>query len=203
MTNTLTFWDIFLRVTGALVAVTFHAATLVALFRAMGDRGPQDDGRLTGNPLAQTQLPVLLAAILARVAWPRPLDVDGGRLRGGRWGVIVPILGALAVTLALAWAAMLLRGPVVATLPPEYTVTVIGWLAAYADLSVRMALVNLVPLPPLTGGYLWIALAPALWTRIAPLRDRIGWGLIVLCILAGLLRWDRLLTPAVTALLPG
>lgn len=199
----LSFWQMFLRATAAIVVVTVHGYVFVALLAALGDRGPRLDGRLTLNPAAQFPLVAIVAAAIGRIAWVHPLTVEAENLRGGRWTIVVPILGATLLTLALVPVALALRGPVMAVLPPSVAIGAFAWLQALADVSVRIAVINLLPLPPFTAGYLLLALVPALAARIPPHAGKIGLAITGLVVVQAVMDWDGLLDPVVAIIIPG
>src|SRR5690606_2669981 len=108
---------------------------------------------------------------LGAVGWAKPVDLDPGRLRGGRAAVLVVIAAATLSVLALALVAVLAL-PFAARVTTGGGVSMLAaGLAALARGAVGFALFNLVPLLPLAAGYLIDAALPtvARWLREQPL----------------------------------
>src|SRR5580692_10594565 len=126
----------------------------------MGDHGPRHDGRLTVNPLAHLDIIGTASGVLFAVGWIRPIAIDPAELRLGRAGLIIAVAAGVAATLAAAIALRLVR-PFLLPLLPD---TAFALIEIIGQLSVWFALVNVLPLPPLTGAHLLTAAMPA-WSK--------------------------------------
>jgi Zn-dependent protease len=126
----------------------------------LGDDTPRREGRLTLNPLAHVDwigtviLPTVTSLLGAGfLGWGKPVSTDPTRLRGGRNGLAAVALAGpgsnVVLAMLLAVVARLAAGPAPA-------------LAEYAFrgvyLSLYLALFNLIPVPPLDGSKLLLAL---------------------------------------------
>src|SRR5215472_5547498 len=124
----------------------------------MGDQGPRHDGRLSFNPVTHLDVIGTASGVLFAVGWIRPIAIDPVQLRLGRVALIVVVAGGAAATLFSALVLRLLRPLLLPLLPDTASVT-------------AFALINILPLPPLTGAHLLAAAVPAwnkLNSRIAP-----------------------------------
>ena len=156
--------QILFRIGSALFIAGTHSYALAVIAGWMGDPGPGYDERRTLNPLQHIQPLGFLAIVLFRIGWVKPMAVDPKLLRGGRAGLFVIVLGAVAVTILLAIGAWALR--------PWLLTTFVGataaqgavlWVENLATLSVAFAVVNLIPIPPFTAGLLLAGYAPRLY----------------------------------------
>lgn len=148
---------------GACILITaIHGLTLAAIALALGDRGPQFDGRLTANPLRHLDFIGTPMMILFQLGWIRPIAIDPSELRIGRLGLIVCVLGSIATTLAAVGLLLGLRIPALKYLPQAFVPTVIATLNESVAMGTWFAVCNLVPLPPLTGMHLLVAVRPSL-----------------------------------------
>lgn len=115
--------------------------------RAAGDRTAELAGRLTLNPLrhldpvGSVAVPLLLILAGAPVvAWARPLPMDPLRMGQPRRDVVLALLAGPAANLVIAALA-----------------TALGWPAA-ARVNLTLAGFNLLPIGPLDGRHLLVAL---------------------------------------------
>jgi Zn-dependent protease len=126
----------------------------------LGDDTPRLEGRVTLNPLAHVDWigTVLLPAITSLISggflgWGKAVNTNPYKLRGGRYGLaLVALAGPVSnifFAAVLAMAAVLVAGayPAVANIA-----------ARGVALSLYLALFNLLPVPPLDGSKLLLAL---------------------------------------------
>ena len=154
--------QLFIR-TGACILITaIHGFALAAIARALGDRGPQFDGRLTANPFRHLDIIGAPMLILFQLGWIRPITIDPSELRFGRLGLIVCAFGSIATTLAAVILLLGLRIPTLKYMPDAVVPTVIAMLNESVAMCAWFAVINLAPLPPLTGMHLLVAVHPSL-----------------------------------------
>ena len=124
------------------------------------DDTPRLDGRVTLNPLAHVDWlgTVLLPALTSLfggglLGWGRPVSTNPSKLRGGLNGLALVALAGPAsnvvFSVALAFAAVFLARPLPAAA---------DFAARGVTLSLYLALFNLLPVPPLDGSKLLLAL---------------------------------------------
>jgi Zn-dependent protease len=164
----LSFHQVLIRAGACGLITAIHGFALAAIVRALGDRGPQFDGRLTANPFRHFDILGAPVMILFQLGWIRPIVIDPTELRLHRFGLIVCILGSIVVTLAAAVLLLQLRIPALTYLPSAVVPTVIATLNEVVAMGTWFAALNLLPLPPLTGMHLLVAVRPSL----APLLTR-------------------------------
>ena len=168
-----------------LLSVVAHevAHGLAATWR--GDPTARDAGRLTLNPLRHVDpigsvvVPAVLALAHAPVlwGWARPMPVDRARLKDLRNDpMLVALAGpAMNAGLALVFAA-------VAALGSRFDVAPVAALGvAGVTVNVALALLNLIPIPPLDGA--WVLMRFLRLRHIVALHQLRFLGLIVVAAL--------------------
>jgi Zn-dependent protease len=125
----------------------------------LGDDTPKREGRVTLNPLAHVDWigTVLLPAVTSLVGagflgWGKPVNTNPSKLWGGLNGMALVALAGpasnvvFAVVLAAVAAATASSSPAAAR-----------FAARGAQLSIYLALFNMIPIPPLDGSKLLLA----------------------------------------------
>jgi len=169
--NDLTLQQLVLRLIAYVFIAGIHGLAVAAAAVALGDQGPRHDGRLRLSPLAHMDIIGTAAGVLFSIGWIRPIAVDPAELRPGRIGLAIIVAAGAVATLLGAVALRLVRPLLLPLLPDTASVTAFAVIEIIGELSVWFALINVLPLPPLTGGLLLIAAAPAqgkIIGRIAP-----------------------------------
>jgi len=179
----LTLQSIAFRVLALLIIAGVHGGIVAGAAVLLGDKGPKYDGRLTIVPASHIDLVGAISLIIFGLGWAKPMAVDAGQFRIGRFGIIVVILAGfvgLIVTAALLDALIL---PALTTLPHTAALTTAAFLRAAGSLSIWFALLGLIPIPPLTGGLLLNAFGirvsrQAQWILAAVLLVAVATGVV-------------------------
>jgi len=147
-----------------ILSIIFHEVAHGYAADLLGDPTARYAGRLTLNPIPHIDPvgSVLLPGILALtsspflIGWAKPVPYNQYNLRNQRWGeALVAFAGPLTnIALALI-AGLLLRFFAVSMSPLMAGVLV---MAGYSNLF--LAILNLVPIPPLDGSKILVALLP-------------------------------------------
>lgn len=176
-------------------AITVHEVAHGWVAKLHGDDTAWQLGRLTLNPFKHVDLvgTILLPGLLLLTGtgfifgWAKPVPVDPSNLRHPRRDMaLVAVAGPLSnLIMALLWALLARVGVMLNTeaisLPLIYT--------GIAGISINlvMALLNLLPIPPLDGSRIVSGLMPASWAYQYNKLERFGF-----LILIGLLATDLL-----------
>ncbi|HXS98691.1 MAG TPA: site-2 protease family protein [Candidatus Limnocylindrales bacterium] len=156
----------------------------------LGDDTPRLQGRVTLNPLAHVDwmgtaiLPFITSLVSGGfIGWGRPVMTDPRKLRGGLNGMAVVSLAGpgMNILMAVVLAA-------VAIAVERVSPAVAGFAAEGVALSLYLAIFNLLPVPPLDGSKLLLAMRipTAVYVEIS----RVGFmALIVLVGFTGFGRW--------------
>jgi Zn-dependent protease len=168
-----------LRLVAYVFIAAVHGITVTAVAVALGDQGPRYDGRRSINPLAHLDVIGTASGVLFSVGWIKPVAIDPFALRLGRIGLAIVVAAGFAATLVSAMALRLARPFILPLLPDTSSATVFAVIEITGELSVWFALVNLLPLPPLTGSHLLDIIAPAYGKVIARIAPYAGLALAV------------------------
>lgn len=146
-----------------ILSIIFHEVAHGYAAHALGDPTARLEGRLTLNPVPHIDPvgSVLLPGILALsgtpflIGWAKPVPYNPYNLRYGKWGEAAVAGAGPATNIAIALVfALLLRFGVLAS-PVLFQV---GVLVVVANLV--LAIINLIPIPPLDGSKIVKALLP-------------------------------------------
>jgi len=125
----------------------------------LGDDTPRLQGRVTLNPLAHVDWigTVLLPAVTSLIGagflgWGKPVSTNPSKLRGGLNGMAIVALAGPASTVVFA---VILAAVAAAT--AHVNLAVANFAAQGVELSLYLALFNMIPIPPLDGSKLLLA----------------------------------------------
>lgn len=189
-----------------ILAITLHEAAHAWLAARLGDPTARLQGRVSANPLRHVDpigtllVPALILLVGKALGaggllfgWAKPVPVDASAFRSPRrdLGLVAAAGPGANLLMALGWA-LLLKLLVLGSVQVEFLV-----LMAQAGIlcNLGLAILNLLPVPPLDGGRIVASVLPLraaiVWYRL----ERFGL-LIVLALLAtGLL--GAIITPAI------
>ncbi len=186
-----TLQQLVLRFVAMVFIAGVHGIAVAGAAVALGDPGPRYDGRLTPNPLRHLDVLGTLAGMFS-AGWIRPIAIDPAELRAGRMGLVLVVVAGAAATLASVIALRFVRPYLLPLLPDTTSALAFATIETIAELSLWFAIVNVLPLPPMTGGHLLVAIAPQ-W------RDRLQrsqpYAAVLLAVLAVAGVFTRLLGP--------
>lgn len=141
-----------------LLALTFHEAAHAWMANELGDPTARLMGRLTLNPIKHLDPIGTLAMILTgfRFGWGKPVQFDPYNLANPkRDSALISIAGPVSNLVTASVASIVLR-----FLLPETSVIFSPFLTNFVIISVALASFNLLPIHPLDGGKVLVALLP-------------------------------------------
>ncbi len=139
-------------------AVTVHEFAHAWTAVRLGDPTPRLQGRLTLNPLAHLDPLGTLMLLLVRFGWGRPVQFDPFNLENPRRDTAIISLAGPASNLILASAlSVILR---ISLMPFSGIAFLAPFIPPFIMLNVVLAIFNLVPVHPLDGGKILVALLP-------------------------------------------
>ena len=168
-----------------ILAITLHEAAHAFVASRLGDRTAQSQGRVTANPLRHID-PVgtlLVPGLILLVStggllfgWAKPVPVIASNLRSPRrdMGLVAAAGPGANFAMALAWG-IALKLMLAMGLGHEYLLRM-AWAGVLVNIA--LAVLNLIPVPPLDGGRIVTSLLPP---QLAMPYSRLGpFGLVIL-----------------------
>lgn len=150
-----------------LLAITLHEAAHAYAAYLLGDPTAKEQGRLSLNPIRHIDpvgtiaLPLMLklAGSPFLFGWAKPVPVDDRRFRHPRRDMMwVALAGpAMNIFLALVSARLLISIEIV---PESYRDMVVVAFQSSLIINILLAVLNMLPIPPLDGGKVLVGLLP-------------------------------------------
>lgn len=165
-----------------ILSIILHEIAHGFVANVLGDPTARLQGRLTLNPLPHLDPigSVLIPGILALThspflfGWAKPVPYNPYQLRGGRWGEALVAAAGPATNLLIAFLfAIPLR--FAGALGPSELVLSVSVLVIVANLS--LAILNLIPLPPIDGSKIVRALLPGMLGEFYASLERMTYAL--------------------------
>lgn len=145
---------------GLIMALALHEYAHARTAVAMGDFTPRMMGRLTVNPLAHIDPIGLVMLLVARFGWAKPVIINPHNFRDRKKGEILVALAGPAMNFLLAFLALGVMIFLTHTMRIEmsYGLRAVLWLIVVYNIN--FGIFNLIPLPPLDGSRILMAVLP-------------------------------------------
>lgn len=171
-----------------LLCISFHEMCHGLAALALGDPTAKRAGRLTLNPLKHVDLVGLILLLTARFGWAKPVPVDAGNFRNPKLGMVLTALaGPMSNVLLSAVAAAC--SPVcfycLMELDLPFFLPVVNFCLYVFTVSAGLAVFNLLPIPPLDGSKVLLALLPRKWYWKIMRYEHYGMIALVVLMLTG------------------
>jgi Zn-dependent protease len=170
-------------------AITVHEVAHGWVARRYGDNTASMLGRLTINPVKHIDIvgTIILPGLLLLTGtgfifgWAKPVPVDARNFKNPRQDMAVVALAGPASNLlmALAWALLARIGVIIGF--PFISLPLIYMGIAGISINLVLALINLLPIPPLDGSRILTGVLPNYWAWKYNQLER--YGFIILLIL--------------------
>ncbi len=155
--------DTLLVVAASLLCITIHELCHGLVAYKLGDPTAKSMGRLTLNPIAHVDLMGLIMMAVLKFGWAKPVPVDMRYFKNPKWGMALVALAGPVSNVLLALLALVIRLFVIAPHLME-----IGWEPGYGVIfleyvvliSCGLAVFNIIPIPPLDGSKILLAVLP-------------------------------------------
>lgn len=181
--------DMIFRIPALLIALTIHEYAHARIAVAFGDPTPRILGRLTLNPVAHLDPLGLIMLWIFRFGWAKPVPINPNNFVNRKSGMIwVSLAGPLANILVAVAVAILFSVLVKLDLLTGATAKIVSFTYMY---NIVFAIFNLIPLPPLDGSKVLIALLPGRqsewFDQIEPYAPFILMGLIYIGVIGAVI----------------
>lgn len=175
----------FAWVVAIVIAISVHEFSHAACAYWLGDPTAKYEGRLTLNPLAHLDLWGTLLLLFVGVGWGKPVPFNPYNLKNQRYGPALVALAGPASNLVLVVVFSLILRFI-------YPLTGLGMenalyslLALLIFINAILMVFNLIPIPPLDGSKLLMAVLPSSLDNVKIFLQRYGFFLLILLFFLG------------------
>ena len=200
--QTITVWAL-----PVLFAVTVHEVAHGFVANYLGDKTAFIMGRLSLNPLKHIDLigtiivPILLLLLGGFIfGWAKPVPVTMRNLRKPRRDMmLVAAAGPLAnILMAIAWAFIAKFGILLSQYGYEWALAILYMGSAGIMINSVLAVLNLLPIPPLDGGHILMGFLPSRLSMRLHRLEPYGFFVLLFLLAFGLL--NHIINPLVAIL---
>lgn len=172
-----------------LFALTFHELAHGYVAWSLGDPTAKNAGRLTMNPLKHLDPLGVIAFIIMKIGWAKPVPVNPVYFKDPRKGMLLVALAGPGANLLLAViSAILVKFLVMVQILPIFILRPVGsMLVASVWINIMLAVFNCLPIPPLDGSKVLMGVLPPDMARSYEKLEPFGFILLLFLFYIGLL----------------
>lgn len=150
------------------VALPIHEWAHGFVSTKLGDPTPRYQGRLTLNPLAHIDWLGAAGILLFGIGWAKPVQVNARYYKSPKWGMALVALAGPLSNLIVAFFSFFLYGIVVLLIDKTGLMAdniilqklIYLFFSMIAQISVNLAIFNLIPIPPFDGSRILFTFLP-------------------------------------------
>jgi Zn-dependent protease len=172
-----------------LFAITFHELAHGYVAWHLGDPTAKNAGRLTMNPLKHLDPLGVLAFIIMKIGWAKPVPVNPVYFKDPYKGMLLVSLAGPGANMILAvFSAILVRMLIMVPILPIFVLRPVAeMLVASVWINVMLAVFNLLPVPPLDGSKILMWVLPRDMARTYEKLEPFGFILLLLLFYLGVI----------------
>jgi Zn-dependent protease len=178
-------------------AITVHEVSHGWVAKKYGDNTASSQGRLTLNPIKHIDLfgTIILPGILLMTGtgfifgWAKPVPVDPRNFKNPLHDMaIVALAGPVSnLLMALGWALVTRLGVTIGAGAEAISLPLIYTGVAGISINLVLALINLLPIPPLDGSRILTGMLPGYWAWQYNRLERYGFIILLVLLYTNLL----------------
>jgi len=171
-------------------AITVHEVAHGWVAKKYGDNTASRLGRLTLNPVKHVDLfgTIILPGLLLMTGtgfifgWAKPVPVDARNFkRPLKDMAIVALAGPVSnLIMAFMWALIIRLGIFIGTNAEAVSLPLIYTGVAGVSINLVLAMINLLPIPPLDGSRILTGILPSYWAWQYNRLERFGFAILLL-----------------------
>ena len=165
-----------------LITISIHEYSHAKVADILGDPTPRLAGRLTLNPISHIDPFGLLALVLVRFGWAKPVPVNPYNFKNPRGGELLVSLAGPLSNFLLAWVLAIIYKNV--PLPNNDFLSMIISYTIWINLS--LAVFNLIPIPPLDGSHILEYFFPAFHNELSFRLQQYGFMILIVILMFGM-----------------
>jgi len=176
---------------GLIVGLTVHEAAHAITAKWLGDRTAERMGRISLNPLRHLSPLGTLALFFLGFGWGKPVIVNVYNFKRPRLYYLLSSIAGPVSNLVLSGLAL-----GILYLRPHW---VVGWICmSVFFVNAILAVVNLLPIPPLDGSKIWPCVIPGMSPTVSGRWTGVWIVVLIICLYTGLI--GRILGPTLELL---
>lgn len=181
-----------------LFAITVHEVAHGFVADLLGDKTARIMGRLTLNPIKHIDLvgTILVPAILFIFGgfifgWAKPVPISARNFKKPRRDMMfVAAAGPLSnLIMMVLWALIAKLGIFLTQYGFNWALAIAYMGGAGIMINSALAILNLIPIPPLDGGHILMGLLPAKWAAKVSRIEPYGFFILLFLLATGLLKY--------------
>ncbi|MCK4837982.1 MAG: site-2 protease family protein [Desulfobulbaceae bacterium] len=181
-----------------LLAITFHEFSHGYVAWRLGDPTARNAGRLTMNPLKHLDPIGVLAFIIMKIGWAKPVPVNAAYFKNPAkdmmWVAIAGPASNLLLAIVSAIAIKLLI-QIESFIPQAVLWPLVKMVAVSIWFNLILAFFNLLPIPPLDGSRIITGLLPAEAAMFFHRIERFGFIILLVLFYTGII--PKLIMPII------